>query len=377
MSQMEICVAADLYGTKQNIKFLFPTRPTLKEFCAQVETAFQKEAVRRGTGGVTAGFEVSSIQAYCAEADTWSDVARQGQLVDGMQCYAFQMRGRHSRSSIPHRSPSIGRSRSNRRTSSLSQRRSTSISDRQSHHSDARARLTKETQAVRTLCNDRRYTAFRMLAPEGRLDISTLRGTLLSAGALMDDAVHIEGAFAGMETGPDGCASFAQYSRLCRRKPKAAMLLQRCVGALGPVPEMFPPEPTARHSHREYTPSTPQAEVPAVLSTSQRQPSPGLISALPVAPPPPPAPVPARSWLDEELLRLDSEHQEKVRRVKAQFDRMQDYEVSVGGGGGGAGGPQVHPLGGGGQLSPTAESVENVYRQLADNLAVVDEARRM
>ena len=120
-NDLVVLVAADLMGAKRNMRFVFPTRPTLRELTHQVEQAYQREAVMQAEEGVD--FKVSHLAAYCEEMGMWIKLVRQSQLATGVQLYAFQRRSRRRDGSLSRPgsaygspSPSRGRSMSTSRT---------------------------------------------------------------------------------------------------------------------------------------------------------------------------------------------------------------------------------------------------------------------
>ena len=461
MSEMELLVAADLYGTKQNIKFVFPTRPTLKEFVAQVELAFQKEAVLRQPAGVLLQrFEVSNVQVHSEHAQSWVDVVRQGQLAHACQYYAFQLRGgggaalrsasrdrrqrqeqqlqqpQHTRHTLRACSPQPrtprGRaasrerggggtpragSQQQRRGPSATGRRSTSITDRASHHRDTRARLTRETQAARTLSNDQRYCAFLTLAPAGRLDHRCVEPLLLARGADFELARRLAFAASAMETGPDGCSSFAQFSREFRRHPK----LFKTLAAFCAQPQLLLPGDAAAAAAAaalggdgSASPLPPPLSPPLGLrvAASASPPPEAAVAPAPamMAPPPPAAAAmvapEAELWLEAEISRLEEDHRARIRQLHERYEALQPaaaaavppvalappppaygygYEAAAtaaaaeeAAAAAAAASAHTHTMMPG--ISPPVSPdghVDAVYQQLADSLAAADVVRRL
>eukprot|EP01059_Diplonema_ambulator_P006772 TRINITY_DN16374_c0_g1_i1.p1 TRINITY_DN16374_c0_g1~~TRINITY_DN16374_c0_g1_i1.p1 ORF type:complete len:397 (+),score=92.28 TRINITY_DN16374_c0_g1_i1:32-1192(+) len=316
MTQVELLVAADLYGTKVNIKFVFPARPTLKEFITQVELAFRKEAVlQRPDNAPVQQFEVSSMQVFSEDSRMWSDVVRQGQLQNHAQYYAFQARKR-GRSGSRTRSPSAGR-RSFSNSRRMSGGNNQLADDRQ---------VSRETHAERTATNDKRYCIFKELAPDGRLHHDRIPSLLYARGVPPLDIEEIQCALSGMGVGADGKSSFAQFSRFMRMNPKISLQLFSALGAEWVrSPRAVPQAPP--------TPPPPRVDVSSVVA------------------PPPVAPVSVLdmhvredagrndAWLQAEMRKLDEEYLARVREVKERYQRMEHeylaYDAST---------PQPQPL---------------------------------
>ncbi|KAJ9453015.1 calmodulin-like protein containing EF hand domain, partial [Diplonema papillatum] len=92
-SEVALLVAADLYGKKHNLRFVFPTRPTIRELTTQVENAFQREAVLQLPDRERlVDFKVAHLSVFNSSHSVWATLTRQRQLDDGTQLYAFQQR---------------------------------------------------------------------------------------------------------------------------------------------------------------------------------------------------------------------------------------------------------------------------------------------
>ena len=111
-------MAAEIYGVKRNLRFVFQTRPMIKELTKQVVNAFQREAVINKPEGITLiEFNISHMHIHGEGG--WIDLQRQRQLQHGVQIYAFQKKqeddddrnlsnkqSRRGRSSSPNCPPS-------------------------------------------------------------------------------------------------------------------------------------------------------------------------------------------------------------------------------------------------------------------------------
>lgn len=84
-------VAADLWGSKENLQFEFPSHPTLGEFIGRIEPIYDVFAeTSRPQEAPRIPFLITSIQLYDAEARRWVDMCSSMQLNDGVQAFAFQ-----------------------------------------------------------------------------------------------------------------------------------------------------------------------------------------------------------------------------------------------------------------------------------------------
>eukprot|EP00760_Papus_ankaliazontas_P016846 PhM_4_TR16895/c0_g1_i1/m.12036 len=86
-----VSVAADLWGTKENLSFEFQTQPTLCDFLCRVEAAYDVKAAHcRPSTCPHVPFKITSVQLYDAARREWIDMCSSLQLVHNAQAFAFQ-----------------------------------------------------------------------------------------------------------------------------------------------------------------------------------------------------------------------------------------------------------------------------------------------
>ena len=350
---MQLLVAADIDGCKKNIRFMFPTRPTLKEFSTQIELAFQKEAVE---GGSTSRFRVGKLQVFIEQLQMWADVARQGQLEHGKQYFVFQgeTRSRSAGGRTPRRTssqsvvvtPKMKRIERKIR-SNTPERRQTCVTSKQNHFADKRGRISRMAQAQRTAENDKRFTVFQILTSDSpdvqfldtKLNHLTITTLLSRRGVAEDDLRTVQYLIMSMEVGPDGNSSYAQFVRFCRKYPSEAnslfdiVLSSKQIILTGEhfdsISELNAQAKSIIEHHEESEVFTPITVSPAPPLENH----PNSVVA-PVAPPMNLNTTTERSvltttqndhnivdedWLARRLAVLEAEHQQKISEVKQRY----------------------------------------------------------
>ena len=86
-----IDIGSDLYGTKVNTQLTFPTRPTVVEVTAAVESEFDvKGRAVRPAGYPDVPFKVETFQLFDETLLRWVDLYNEQQLKSGAQLWCFQ-----------------------------------------------------------------------------------------------------------------------------------------------------------------------------------------------------------------------------------------------------------------------------------------------
>ncbi|KAJ9467878.1 calmodulin-like protein containing EF hand domain [Diplonema papillatum] len=106
MEDFVLDVAADLYGTKENLEVKFSERPTLAMLKSKAESLFQIEAtVQRPPGEPLQHVRVRRFQVYNDYSRRWQDLESSSQLQPYAQLYCFQESSADYQGEIPQPSP--------------------------------------------------------------------------------------------------------------------------------------------------------------------------------------------------------------------------------------------------------------------------------